>query len=51
MMVKAFGVEKSVEDHLRTLIETNSVTLPSGQEMLTDIAKVLQAALDILTNR
>jgi len=50
MMLTAFGVEKSIEDHLRTLIETNSVTLSSGQEMLTDTAKVLQAALDLIVS-
>jgi hypothetical protein len=47
-MLKAFGVEKTVEEHLVTLIETNSVTLPNGQEMLTDIAKVCQAALNMI---
>jgi len=50
-MLKAFGVEKTVEEHLVTLIETNSVTLPNGQEMLTDTAKVLQAALDMIKQK
>ena len=45
MKIIAFGQERELVDHLRSLISTNTVTLPSGESHLTELAVVLTAAL------
>jgi hypothetical protein len=44
-MLTAFGQTKSIQDHLRSLIESQSVTLRNGKEELTEMGRVLEAAL------
>jgi len=49
-MLTAFGQTKPVVEHLLSLIDSQSVTLPNGKEELTEIGKVLEAALRLIEN-
>jgi hypothetical protein len=47
-MYTFFGRTASLAEHLQSLINTNSVTLPYGREELTETGKLLKAVLEQL---
>ena len=49
-MYTFFGRTASLAEHLQSLIDTNTVTLPYGREELTETGKLLKAVLDHLEN-
>lgn len=44
-LVKAFNKVDSLENHLKTLIEAQIVTMSNGKKHITDLGKILQEAL------
>ena len=44
-MYTFFGRSASLVEHLQTLIETNTVTMPYGQKHVTETGRLLEAVL------